>query len=219
MIIHNVRQGSEEWEELRKGKATASEFSCIVTPAQLKFAAGAKAYAIRKAAEKLRVSSPPMVPTKWMDQGTEYEPLAFDEFTRTIAPAIPVGFIQPFEDAEMGASPDGLVGSDAVLEIKCPKPETLIEWIVDGELPSEHRLQVQGELWVTDRSHCHFYGWHPEIEPFHLVVGRDAKVMAALDDALPRFLNMVADIVRKVKTRKQAIVANTIYESEEFIDG
>ena len=84
MIIHHVRQGSEEWEELRKGKATASEFGRIVTPTQLKFAAGAKTYAIQKAAEILGIASPPTVPTKWMDQGTEYEPLAFDEFTRTI---------------------------------------------------------------------------------------------------------------------------------------
>jgi putative phage-type endonuclease len=214
MIIHHVRQGSEEWEELRKGKATASEFGRIVTPTQLKFAAGAKTYAIQKAAEILGIASPPTVPTKWMDQGTEYEPLAFDEFTRTISPAIQVGFIQPFENASIGASPDGLVGSDAVLEIKCPKAETLIEWIIDGELPSEYRLQVQGELWVTGRSHCHFYGWHPEIEPFHLVVERDPKVMWALDNALPRFLNMVAEILGKVNKR-QSFVTSTRYQAEE----
>jgi hypothetical protein len=185
-----------------------------VTPAQLKYAAGAKTYAIQKAAEILGVSSPKSAPSFWMERGTELEPLAFDEFSRTIAPAIQVGFIQPFDGALIGASPDGLVGDDAVLEIKCPASETLIEWIVDGELPSEYRLQVQGELWVTGRSHCHFYGWHPEIEPFHLVVGRDAKVMAALEDVLPRFLDLVAEILGMVKKR-QSVVISTRYETEE----
>jgi hypothetical protein len=73
---------------------------------------------------------------------------------------------------------------------------------------------VQGELWVTGRSHCHFYGWHPEIEPFHLVVGRDAKVMAALDESLPKFLNMVAQFLLLVNKR-QSVIPVIDWESVE----
>jgi len=209
MIIHHVKQGSEQWENLRRGKATASEFGRIVTPAQLKFASGAKTYAIQKAAEILGVFSPQTTPTFWMERGSEMEPLAFEEFSRTIEPAVAVGFIQPFEGAMIGCSPDGLVGDDEVLEIKCPSAEVLIEWILDGELPKDYRLQVQGELWVTGRTRCHFYGWHPEIDPFHLVVGRDEDVMAALDDALPKFLELVTSIISKVKTRRAAVTQYT----------
>jgi putative phage-type endonuclease len=214
MIIHNVRQGSEEWEALRRGKATASEFNRIVTPSQLKFAAGAKTYAVQKAAEILGVASPKSAPSFWMDRGTELEPLAFDEFTRTIAPASQVGFIERYEGVRIGASPDGLVGDDGVLEIKCPAAETLIEWIIEGELPTEYRLQVQGELWVTERTHCHFYGWHPEIKPFHVIVERDEKVMSALDEALPKFLTMVGEILLKVEKRA-SVITTTSYQTED----
>lgn len=215
MIIHNVRQGSEEWEQLRLGKLTASEFGRLVTPAKLQFASGAKSYCIQKAAELLGVHSPPMTPTFYMDRGTELEPHALAEFEAKIAPVQRVGFIQLSEGISVGCSPDGLVGDDGVVEIKCPKSETLIEWIADGVLPSEYRMQCQGELWVTGREVCHFWGWHPEIEPFHIEVVREPEVMDALSKAIPKALLMIADIIKKVRVRRSNMVS-AVYDVEDI---
>jgi hypothetical protein len=213
MIVHNVKQGSEEWERLRKGKLTVSEFGRIVTPAKLQLASGAKTYAIQKVAEMLGVESPSPAPTFYMERGTELEPYALSEFESTVAPVNRVGFIE-FDGAAIGGSPDGLVGDDAVLEIKCPKAETLIEWHCDGVLPSDYRMQCQGMLWLTGRKLCHFWGWHPEIEPFHVTVVPEPEVLEALDKCIPKVLDMMADILKKVKVRKSSMIG-TEYQMED----
>jgi len=214
-MIYNVRQGSEEWERLRKGRATASEFDRIVTPAKLKFAAGARSYAIQKVAELLNIDSPQQAPSYWMERGSELEPHAFREFCETIAPAEPVGFVTLDDLPMVGCSPDGFVGDDGILEIKCPKAETLIEWLFTGGLPSEYRLQVQGELWVTGRTIGHFFAWHPEIEPMHVVVDREPEVIEAFEECMPKFLKMVNDILGSVK-RRPSVLLETSYEAEEM---
>jgi predicted phage-related endonuclease len=212
MIIHKCKQGSEEWERLRKCKATASEFHRIVTPAQLKLSSSAKKYAVEKAAQILGLESEQPPPSYWMERGTELEPQAFAEFCRTVAPAQQVGFVVPFRDAMVGCSPDGLVGDNAVLEIKCPKAETLIEWILEGQLPDQYRLQVQGEMWITDRPLCYFYGWHPEIEPMLIKVERDESVIDALTECVPKFMEIVESILKVVKKRP---VSHMTYQTEE----
>lgn len=212
---HNVRQGSEEWELLRRSRATASQFHRIVTPAKLKLASGAMTYAIEKAAELLGIESEKAAPSYWMDRGTELEPYAFEEFSQTIAPAEKVGFVTLDEMPMVGCSPDGLVGDDGILEIKCPKAETLIGWILDGGLPSEYRMQVQGELWITGRQHGHFYAWHPDMEPLHIMVEKDPEVIEAFEDCIPKFLGMVDDILGKVKRRTNPMLT-TKYTAEEM---
>lgn len=206
MKIHNVLQRGDEWDALRAGIPTASEFGRIVTPAQLKFAAGAETYACEIVARRLGVASPEGLPSFWMDYGTEMEPYAFAEFSRTVAAAELVGFVTT-DDGKAGGSPDGLVGDNAVLETKCPKAETLIAWHSDGGLPREHLLQVHGLMWVCQREWAHFYAWHPELEPFHLLVQYDDKVFKALDEAIPRFCELVDEIQGKV-TRRNAFGFN-----------
>jgi len=211
MIIHRMPQGSEAWEQVRKGKATASNFGRIVTPAKLQYAAGAITYAAEVAAQRLGVESCSPPPNFWMERGTELEPIARKEFAETIHPVEVVGFVEPSEKAGFGCSPDGLIGDDAILEIKCPAPETLIVYHHFGGLPRDYVLQVQGQLFVTSRQRCHFYAWHPELEPFHIVVDRDENVCEKLGAALVKFLGTVEQLC-KIKTR-QAI--HTIYETSE----
>ena len=205
MKIHNMPQGSEEWERIRRGKATASRFSEILTPAKLQLAAASKTYAVELAAEILGVNSPDPMPSYWEDRGTELEPYALNELAEKVGTIERIGFV---EGDGCGFSPDGFVGEDAIVEVKCPKAETLIKWIAAGELPTEHSMQIQGGLWLTKRKLCHFWAWHPEIEPLHILVTRNELVIDSLEREMPRFVQSVRDIVAKVKTRKATIIVD-----------
>ena len=203
MIVHECLQGSEAWEQLRRGKATASMFGRIVTPAKLQFAAGAGTYACEVVAEQLGVASEKPMPTYWMDRGVEMEPYARKDFElMTNLPVREVGFIELVANP-VGCSPDGLVGDDAMLEIKCPSSEVLIGYHYYDVLPREHVIQVQAQMWIAGRHRCHFFAWHPDLKPFHVVVTRDPKFMNAFDSAIPKFLALVESIKSKVTVNQR----------------
>lgn len=202
MIIHTFPQGSEQWEQIRKGKATASRFGDIVTAKQLKLSKSAISYAAEIVAERLGVESTEFMPTYWMQYGIEAEEYAVAEFEQTTGLQVEkVGFCELTDWC--GCSPDGLIGDDAVLEVKCPKAETLIKYHNAGTLPDEYLMQVQGELWVTGRSTCHFYAWHPQLQPFHLIVERDERIHDALYNEIPHFIRMAKDMLAKVQARPE----------------
>ena len=207
MRIETCLQGSEEWERIRKGRPTASQFAKIVTPKQLKLSSQSMPYAIKLAAERLDVESPPRMPSQQMQDGTEREPYARIEYSEIHGVEVTeVGFVFPDDTKLWGMSPDGLIGFDGercegLLEIKCPEVETLIQYHLNGVLPSEYAAQVQGQLWIAGAEWCDFFAWHPEIEPFEIRVYPDEKYHEALAKALPAFVSMVDGIVSKVKKR------------------
>ena len=203
MKIYNCRQGSEEWEQIRKGRATASRFKEIVTPAKLQMSRSAKGYACELVAELLGVESPQRPPTYDMEIGTEREPYACEEYATTTGFDIEeVGFCTPDHTDRYGMSPDRIVNGEGLLEVKCPKVETLISYHADGVLPSEYFCQVQGQLWISGFDWCDFYAWHPDLEPFKIRVFPELLYAEAMDKAMEEFLDLVDSIHSKVKRRE-----------------
>jgi len=191
MRIYDCLQGSEEWERLRH-RPTASEFSSFCTPARCDYAKGATAYAAKIVAKRLGVYVEPP-PSFWMEWGTEMEPHALDDYAAFIGQeVVQVGFIADDDDL-YGCSPDGLVGDDGMVQIKCPKPETLIMWHASaGNLPAEYKLQIQGEMWVAGRQWNDLWAWHPDIKPFHLRVEADWKYHERIADCMELLLEEIA---------------------------
>ena len=203
MIISKHEQGTEEWEAERKGRATASRFGEILTPATLKLSKSSRSYAIQLAAERQGVESPPRLPSLEMETGTEREPLARQEYAElNSVEVVEAGFCMMNATDKFGMSPDGLIGDDGLIEIKCPNAETLIGYHLDQKLPSAYRSQIQGQLWISGREWCDLFAWHPQIEPFQIRVFPDFNWQHSMKTAMPDFLESVEKITKLINFRE-----------------
>jgi len=188
-VLVEVEQRSDEWLKLRCGVATASCFDKIITPATGKASASALAYRRELLAEWLMGEPVSVKESGWMQRGTEMEPeaRAFYEFEAD-AEVTEAGFVFLDERRQIGCSPDGLVGDDGLIEIKCPAPNTHVGYLIDAKLPTAYIPQVQGALWVTGRKWCDFVSYHPEMESLIVRVRRDEPYIAKMATLIEAFV-------------------------------
>lgn len=181
-----VAQGTEPWINARLGIPTASKFDAIISPKKLQPSTQQRGYLCALVAE--RVLQHPVVDfgSLWTDRGSalEREAVAYYELT-TGRDTKACGFALT-DDGRVGCSPDRLVGTDGLLEIKCPAAHTHLSYLFYG-LGDEYRLQMQGQLYVTERHFVDFLSHCPGLPPVTYTVERDADVQKALGDALPDF--------------------------------
>lgn len=182
----DCEQGSPEWIKARLGRPTASQFHRIVTPAKMDYSKAASTYVAELLAESIIGKPVHEVSTAAMVRGTDLESDAVKwyEFFRDIE-VERVGFCL-HDDFNAGASPDGLVGDDGGLEIKCPEPHTHIKNLLGDEVAKP--TQVHGNLWVTGRKWWDVVSYHPDLPPVLYRVERDDKWIDALDVAMNTFL-------------------------------
>jgi len=113
------------------------------------------------------------------------------------------GFITLDDTAYIGCSPDGLVGEDGGVEVKCPIPSTHIGWFVSGDtLPSEHRAQVQGSMWVTGRKWWGFISYTKVFRPVIIHVERDEDYISELADTIRAFDALVTEYTNQYRIEK-----------------
>lgn len=167
----DVEQGSVEWQMARLGIPTASNFDKIVTPSG-KPSSSASKYAWALIAEQVLG-----VPTEggssgFMARGKVVEEKARDfyELKRDVD-VTRVGFVLR-ADGRVGCSPDGFIGDDGILEIKCPNPANHIGYLLDDD-GIGYKCQVQGMLWITGRKWVDTLSYHPDFPPALVRVARD----------------------------------------------
>lgn len=202
-IIESVQQGSNEWLELRLGKVTASKFSDVMTNGKgVGLSATARSYMIRLISEILRGEPMPFFENEAMKWGTETEPQARAMYElKNNIDVKEVAFVE-LNDF-VGVSPDGLVGDDGLLEIKCPNTETQIKRFLYGVgLPKEYEAQVQGQLWVTGREWCDFVSFDPRIDVnasyIQTRVYRDEEYIETLEKKVMAFVEEMKKTINKL---------------------
>lgn len=201
-------QRTAEWFQARVGKATASRFKDVM--AKLKNGSPAAArinYLVDIATERLTKSATPHYSNSAMQWGVTHEASARIVYEqRRQLQVEETGFIQ-HEELDAGASPDGLVDWDGLIEIKCPYNSSVhvMTWM-DG-MPEDHVAQVQGQLWITGRQWCDFISFDPRMPPALQLyverIGRNDSYIAGLETEIRKFLidvdTMVATLMEKSK--------------------
>jgi hypothetical protein len=200
MKMFDMPQGSQEWWAIRRGIPTASEFDKIITPAKCQVSAQARNYICKLIAD-LAALYPPENVESWtnhaMRHGIDCEPEArrWYEFDRGVQVA-QVGFCIT-DDGRFGCSPDGLVGEDGLLELKCPQLHTHADYLLDGGLPTEYKCQVHGQLVVTGRKWVDFLSYSPGLDPLLIRVEPD-EFTAKLASALEVFWQQYQEALQKL---------------------
>lgn len=181
-------QGELEWDMLRLGRPTASEFDQILTP-EFRARTGEmpKSYLARKIAEKW-YGKPLVGFSTWAtEQGEFLEQEARPFYELEYGEEVKrVAFVET-DDGRCGCSPDGLIGDDGGIEIKCPEAHTHVGYLLRGELPKDYVMQVHGSLYVTGRKWWRFFSYRRKFPPLLLTVERDEEIMEKIDAALQTF--------------------------------
>lgn len=193
-------QGSPEWFAARLGKVTASRVADVVARTKTGWGASRANYMAQLVAERLTGQPQESYTNAAMQWGIDTEPYARAayEFFRD-AEVKPAWFIAHPTIRECGASPDGLVGEDGLVEIKCPNTATHIETLLAPEAAGKYVIQMQWQMACAGRSWCDFVSFDPRM-PEHLRlsvqrIARDDKQIKSLEQDVEQFLR---ELERKI---------------------
>lgn len=187
MKIISCVQGSAEWLAARRGIPTASEMDALVSPlGKVRTGEGPRSYVFRKVCERLLGFT--AGGSSWAtEQGTLLESEAVPWFNFTYDANVQrVGFITT-DDGRAGCSPDGLLGDDAGLEVKCLQHEHALQVLLDGVVPPEYSVQIQTSLYVTGFKRWTFLSYSRQFPALILQVEPDPKLQGAIKTALEIF--------------------------------
>ncbi len=194
MEVFNCIQGTPEWREARRGVPTASNFSKILAKGEGKTRAG---YMRELAAELITGEVIEGFKSADMERGNIMEGEARELYSM-LHDAEPeqVGFIK---NGVAGYSPDSLIGSPGLLEIKTQRPDLLIATLEKDAFPTEHVAQCMGGLWVAEREWIDLAVYWPKMPLFVKRLHRDEPYIANLRGEIDRFNDELAELVRRVE--------------------
>jgi putative phage-type endonuclease len=198
-----IIQGSPEWFAVRLGKVTASRVADVTRRTKTGFSTSRANYMAELIAERLTGETAPAFTNAAMQWGTDKEPDAKAAYEfRTDAEIAPVGFVIHPEIPDSGASPDGYVGNDGMVEVKCPNTATHLETLLGQPIDGDYIKQMQWQMACSGRQWCDFVSFDPRMpEALRLHrqrVERDDKVIADLEKDVRAFLDEMAQKLAKL---------------------
>ena len=202
-MIEMIEQRSDQWFAARIGKVTASRVADVLAKTQSGYAASRANYMAQLVCERLTDQREEFFISGAMQHGTDTEPLARAAYESLKDVLVyEVGFVPHPSIEWAGASPDGLVGDDGCVEIKCPNTATMIETLLSQKVPGKYITQMQFQMACTGRKWCDYVSFDPRMpakaQMFVRRVDRDDEYIAEIEAEIVKFLAEVESQVQKL---------------------
>ena len=199
-----MEQRTPEWFAKRLGKVTASRIADLMAKTKTGPGASRANYLAQLVTERLTGTPTEGFQSPAMTWGIEQEAAARAAYSARMGVLVDEVDFVDHPTMQAGASPDGLVGEDGLIEIKCPNTSTMLEYLEDRTIPQKYRLQMQWQLAVTGRDWCDFVAFDPRLpEHLQLLVIREPRntdLVVEITHEVNRFL---AEVERKVAFLKE----------------
>ena len=204
MVDLTIKQGTDEWKQLRLGKVTASRVADILAKTKTGPSASRQNYLIELAIQRVTNIIQESYSNSAMEWGVENEAqarVAYEVASMNFVDQVP--FVDHPTIKNFGASPDGLIGKEGLIEIKCPNSATHWEYFKTKEAPKKYFIQMQAQMSCTGRKWCDFVSFDPRMpERSQLLivhVPRDNEFIATMEAEIQQFLNEVEVEVNLMK--------------------
>lgn len=202
-------QRSKEWFDARKGRFTASEIHCLLGEKGLGLTG--ESYIFKKAAEEVfGLDEEDSFISADMKRGIELEPLAFRKFQEIKQEDflnVEEATFFPYGE-HAGASPDGLVSDNAIIEIKCPKSLKFFNLVAKGEkaIDKQYYYQMQMQMLCTKSEKCYFFNYiiFNGVEMWHEIeVKRNENIIDLIKSRIEEAIKIKKDFMQYLITNKQ----------------
>lgn len=209
MDTENLEQRSAEWVAARLGKVTASRVADVMARTKTGYGASRANYMAELLCERLTNTQAYRFTSAEMQRGTDLEPEARTAYSFIHSKTVEeTGFVIHPRIANFGASPDGLIGEDGLVEIKCPSSATHIEYLLSGDVPGKYNTQMQAQMACTGRAWCDFVSYDSRLpEELHLFVRRvkrDPAFIATMEQEIRTFLAELDAMESKLRNLAEA---------------
>ena len=193
-IYNDLTQGTDEWIRVRLGKLSASKAQTIATNGK-----GLDTLIFEKVAEILTNKPLDSYKNEAMENGSQTEDEARQIYELQTGNKVEqVGFVELSE--YIGCSPDGLVGDDGLVEIKCPTPKVFTEYLYSGKVDTKYYAQMQMQMYVTDRKWCDYVVYHPDFQTPCVIkrIDRDEKMIEKIKIGLENGVSQIKEKCQKI---------------------
>ena len=201
-----IVQGSDAWFAARLGNVTASRVADVIAKTKSGYSASRENYMAQLICERMTNTVAESYSNAAMAHGVETEPLAraaYESYADVLVDQ--VGYVPHPVINRAGASPDGLVGADGLLEIKCPNTATHIETLLSEKVPSKYITQMQWQMACTGRQWCDFVSFDPRLpDGLQLFVSRVeaySEYITTLEHEVEIFLSELDEKIFKLNER------------------